>query len=74
MHPDPDGRAWRQCDLNIYRFGPFTLDPGACRLTRDAIDVSLAPKAHDVLVYLVSRARRLVTKRSCSMRVGPACS
>ena len=47
----------------LYRFGAFTLDVDNRRLLRGASTVTLAPKALDLLVALVRRAGRLVTKR-----------
>ncbi|MBV9779571.1 MAG: hypothetical protein JOY62_06310 [Acidobacteriaceae bacterium] len=37
----------------VYQFGPFRLDPAEHRLVRDGQPVSLAPKAFELLVYLV---------------------
>lgn len=47
----------------VYEFGAYLLDVGERRLWNAGQIVSLAPKAHDVLVALVRRAGRLVTKR-----------
>jgi DNA-binding winged helix-turn-helix (wHTH) protein/TolB-like protein/Flp pilus assembly protein TadD len=47
---------------SIYEFGPFRLEPGEHRLLRDGEQVSLAPKAFDLLVYLVGNHGRLVVK------------
>lgn len=46
----------------VYEFGPYVLDVGERRLWNAGQIVSLAPKAHDVLVALVRRAGSLVTK------------
>ena len=46
-----------------YRFGAMALDVSERRLSKDRQNVPLPPKAHDVLVQLVRRAGRLVTKR-----------
>jgi len=43
-------------------FGPFRFEPAERRLLRDGRDVSLPPKAFDLLAVLVARAGRLVTK------------
>jgi eukaryotic-like serine/threonine-protein kinase len=47
---------------HLYEFGPFRLEPAERRLLRDGQQISLPPKALDVLVVLVSRADHLVTK------------
>lgn len=47
----------------VYEFGPYTLDVQERRLSNAGHVVTLAPKAHDVLVALVRRAGTLVTKR-----------
>ena len=46
----------------VYEFGAYLLDVGERRLWNAGQIVTLAPKAHDVLVALVRRAGRLVTK------------
>ena len=46
----------------IYEFGEFTLEASERRLSKNGRPISLAPKAHDVLVTLVRNANRLVTK------------
>lgn len=46
----------------IYRFGPYTLDPSAYRLTRDRDVIQLSPKIIDLLLYLVARQPALVSK------------
>ena len=48
--------------LVTYRFGPYTLDPAAYRLLRDAEVVQLSPKIIDLLLYLVARQPALVSK------------
>jgi eukaryotic-like serine/threonine-protein kinase len=47
---------------NLYRFGPFALDPGKRTLTRADSPVALTPKAFDVLFFLAQHPNRLVTK------------
>lgn len=47
----------------LYSFGEFTLDVADRRLSRGLESVPLAPKAHDLLVALVRKAGRLVTKQ-----------
>ena len=55
----------------VFRFGEFTLDVGEHRLLRGAEVVHLSPKAHDVLVELVRREGRLMTKDELLSRVWP---
>jgi DNA-binding response OmpR family regulator len=43
-------------------FGPFVLDAQECRLTRDGQSISLSPRPFDLLVALVNRAGRLVSR------------
>ena len=45
-----------------YHFGPFAVDPGAYRLTRDGAVLPLSPKIVDLLLYLVARPSTLVSK------------
>src|SRR5438876_227563 len=45
-----------------WTFGPFTVDLANACLWRGAEAVALAPKAFDVLHYLVAHPDRLVTK------------
>jgi adenylate cyclase len=45
-----------------YTFGPYTLDPAAYRLLRDAEVVQLSPKIIDLLLHLVARQPALVSK------------
>src|SRR5262245_21307050 len=47
----------------IYEFGGCVLDVGERRLSKDGAAVTLAPRAHDLLVALVRRAGTLVTKQ-----------
>jgi DNA-binding winged helix-turn-helix (wHTH) protein len=56
---------------DLYSFGEFTLDVPDRRLTRHASPVHLAPKTHDVLVALIRRAGRLVTKHELLEGVWP---
>jgi len=55
----------------VYEFGVFVLDVSERRLTRDGRVLAVAPKAHDVLVALVRRAGRLVSKRDLLDLVWP---
>lgn len=45
---------------NVYRFGSFVLDPARRILFRDDVPTTLAPKAFDVLVYLLEHRDRAV--------------
>jgi eukaryotic-like serine/threonine-protein kinase len=54
-----------------YEFGPFRLEPSERRLLRDGEDVSLPPKALDLLVALASRPGRLVKKEALLEEVWP---
>jgi DNA-binding winged helix-turn-helix (wHTH) protein/tetratricopeptide (TPR) repeat protein len=47
----------------VYEFGPYVLDAAERRLSNAGRVVTIAPKAHDLLVALVRRAGTLVTKR-----------
>ena len=48
--------------VEVYRFDAFELDVAERKLSNRARAITLAPKAFDLLVALVSRADRLVTK------------
>jgi DNA-binding winged helix-turn-helix (wHTH) protein len=56
---------------DLYGFGEFTLDIPDRRLTRGTCPVHLAPKTYDVLVALIRKAGRLVTKRELLEGVWP---
>jgi DNA-binding winged helix-turn-helix (wHTH) protein/tetratricopeptide (TPR) repeat protein len=45
-----------------YRFGPFAVDAGSYRLTRDGTVIPLSPKIIDLLLYLAARQSALVPK------------
>ncbi len=55
----------------VYDFGPFTVEPKERTLLRDGQAVPLPPKAFDLLVVLVTRASRLVTKEELLREVWP---
>ncbi len=55
----------------IYRFGPYTLDPAAYRLQRDAEVIQLSPKIIDLLLYLVARQPALVSKEDLFKALWP---
>ena len=55
----------------LYEFGDFALDVQERRLLRARVPVHVPPKAHDVLVALVRKAGRLVTKDELLSQVWP---
>jgi len=46
----------------LFRFGPFELDPARGRLTRDGEAVALARRAFEVLAFLVACAGEIISK------------
>ena len=54
-----------------YLFGPYTLDPAAYRLLRNADVVQLSPKIIDLLLYLVARQPALVSKEDLFKALWP---
>ena len=56
---------------SVYEFGPFRLDSAERLLLRTGQPVSLTPKAFDLLLYLVGRHGRLVTKQELLSAVWP---
>jgi DNA-binding winged helix-turn-helix (wHTH) protein len=50
-------------DTVRYRFGPFRLEPALRRLQRDSVEITLPPKAFDVLVLLLRSRDRVLTKQ-----------
>lgn len=54
-----------------YRFGPFHADGGARLLLRDGQPVPLAPKAFDLLCYLLAHPHRLIGKDELLKAVWP---
>jgi eukaryotic-like serine/threonine-protein kinase len=55
----------------IYEFGPFRLDPAERLLFRAGEPVSLPPKAFDLLVHLLKKNARLVSKHDLMSAVWP---
>jgi DNA-binding winged helix-turn-helix (wHTH) protein/tetratricopeptide (TPR) repeat protein len=45
-----------------YKFGPFVVDGGAYRLTREGASIPLSPKIIDLLLFLAARPSVLVSK------------
>jgi Tol biopolymer transport system component/DNA-binding winged helix-turn-helix (wHTH) protein len=58
-------------DAARYRFGPFRLEPATRRLLRDSGEVTLPPKAFDLLVLLVRAHDRVLTKQELLDAVWP---
>ena len=56
---------------SFYECGPFRLDPAEHRLARDGIPVPLAPKAFELLLFLVQNSGRLLTKDEIMRAVWP---
>ena len=56
----------RTSEDDDYSFGPYRLDPSERLLSRDGTALALAPKAFDLLVYLIERHGRLVEKHALS--------
>ena len=56
---------------SFYECGPFRLEPAEHRLTRERSPVSLAPKAFELLVFLLQNLGRLVTKDQIMQAVWP---
>ena len=56
---------------HVFEFGPFVLDPLAQTLSRDGLEIALAPKAFAVLLVLVGNAGRTVTKDEIFREVWP---
>ena len=55
--------------VGLYRFGPFALDPGQRRFTKDGTPVSLTPKLFDLLVLFVENKGKLLTRDEILDRV-----
>jgi TolB-like protein/DNA-binding winged helix-turn-helix (wHTH) protein len=56
---------------DVYRFGPFVLDPEEHTLTRDGMPIPMTRKASDVLLYLVQHPNRVVAKQDLIKAVWP---
>lgn len=55
----------------LYEFGPFLLDPGKRRLSKDQTTVQVAPKGMDILIFLVDHRGEVVTKDDLIQNVWP---
>jgi DNA-binding winged helix-turn-helix (wHTH) protein len=58
--------------LGIVRFGPFVVDPATRQLLRDGREVSLSPKAFQLLHYLVTNRKRAVPKQELLEQLWPS--
>src|SRR3984885_309971 len=56
---------------SFYEYGSFRLDPAEHRLTRNGIAVPLAPKAFDLLLFLVQNQGRLLSKEQIMETLWP---
>ena len=56
---------------SFYEYGSFRLDPAEHRLTRNGIVVPLAPKAFDLLLFLVKNQGRLLSKEQIMGELWP---
>jgi DNA-binding winged helix-turn-helix (wHTH) protein/TolB-like protein/tetratricopeptide (TPR) repeat protein len=56
---------------SFYEYGSCRLEPDEHRLTRDGVPVPLAPRAFDLLVFLVRNPGRLLTKEEILEAVWP---
>ncbi len=57
--------------MNVFRFGPFQLDPAQGLLSSAGGDIALTPKAFDTLRVLVESAGTVISKRDLLDRVWP---
>ena len=55
-----------------YRFGRFSLDSGTRELAGDGAEVRLSPKAFDLLLLLVQRRSRALTKAELQEQLWPS--
>jgi len=55
----------------IYKFGPFSLDPEDRTLTREGTPLSLTPKVFDTLLCLVRNPGRILTKDELLKEIWP---
>ena len=57
--------------LNIYEFGPYRIDAAKRLLLRDGEPVPITPKCFEILLALVERSGKVVSKASLINRVWP---
>lgn len=55
----------------VYEFGPFRVDAGTRQLFREGQGLALAPKAFDLLCYLLAHPQRLLPKEELLKGVWP---
>ncbi len=55
----------------VYRFGPFVLDPQRRTLSCDGSAVPLTPKVFDILLFLVQNPNRVITRQELMGAVWP---
>jgi DNA-binding winged helix-turn-helix (wHTH) protein len=55
----------------VYEFGPFRVDAGTRQLLKDGAALALAPKAFDLLCYLLAHPHRLLGKDELLKAVWP---
>jgi DNA-binding winged helix-turn-helix (wHTH) protein/TolB-like protein/cytochrome c-type biogenesis protein CcmH/NrfG len=58
---------------HVYEFGPFRLEPAEHSLLRLERSVAIAPKAFELLVFLVQNQGRLVSKDQIMETIWPGC-
>ena len=58
---------------HIYEFGSFRLEPAEHSLLREEQTVSIAPKAFELLVFLVQNPGRLASKDQIMQAIWPGC-
>src|ERR1051326_8983516 len=56
----------------VFQFGEFRADAGERRLTREGIEVSIAPKCFDALVLLLENAGKLVARSTLRQKLWDA--
>ena len=55
-----------------FRFGPFSLDSDARQLSRDGVEVGLAPKALQLLLMLVQNRTRAMSRDELQQQLWPS--
>jgi DNA-binding winged helix-turn-helix (wHTH) protein len=65
-------RIPRERDAVTFRFGPFSLDSRTRQLLRDGREVTLSPKAFQLLVLLVENRSRAMSRQELHEQLWPA--
>ena len=65
-------RATAFTQLGTVRFDPFSLDPATRQLLRHGREVSLSPKAFQLLLLLVTNRERAMSKQELHQRLWPS--